>query len=136
MIASTLAALAVLIAAQATPPELMLTLDVEAPTGRVMVALYDSEAAYSSQGAPLAQTIVDVAAGERVAAFPGLKPGAYAARMFHDVDGDGEMATNPFGMPLEPYAFTNNARGNMGPASWDRAHVAVSEAVAQTIVLK
>ena len=46
------------------------------------------------------------------------------------------MGRNPFGMPTEPFAFTNNAVGNMGPASWDRARVAVDGAVAQTIVLR
>jgi uncharacterized protein (DUF2141 family) len=57
-------------------------------------------------------------------------------RAFHDVDGDARMNVNPFGIPTEPYAFSNNAVGNMGPASWDRARVTVSGAVSQTIVLK
>ena len=35
-----------------------------------------------------------------------------------DLNGDGEMNTNPFGIPTEPYAFSNNARGQFGPASW------------------
>ncbi len=120
----------------ATSADLTLTFEVGAETGRIMIALFDSEAAYGGQGAPVAQTMVDVAAGERVAAFPGLKPGAYAAKLFHDVDGDGTMARNPFGMPTEPYGFTNNARGNMGPAGWDRAHVVVEGPTAQTISLK
>ena len=57
-------------------------------------------------------------------------------RAFHDVNGDGRMNTNPFGMPTEPFAFSNNARGNMGPASWDRAEFAAAGAVAQTIVIR
>ena len=49
---------------------------------------------------------------------------------------DGEMNLNPFGIPSEPYAFSNNAVGNMGPASWERARFAVSGPVAQTIRLR
>lgn len=113
-----------------------LTFEVGAETGRIMVALFDGEAAYAGGGEPLASTVVDVAAGQRVARFEGLKSGDYAARMFHDVDGDGQMGTNPFGMPSEPYAFSNNARGNMGPAGWDRAHFVVSGPTAQTIVIR
>ena len=65
-----------------------------------------------------------------------LPAGEYAAKTFHDVNANGTMDKNPFGMPIEPYAFTNNAVGNMGPASWERAHVTVSGAVAQTISLR
>ncbi|PZO03248.1 MAG: hypothetical protein DCF28_07640 [Alphaproteobacteria bacterium] len=115
---------------------LTLTFDVGAQTGLIMVALFDSAEAYDGRGAPVGQTVVDVASGQRTAAFAGLKSGTYAAKIFHDVDGDGQMATNPFGMPTEPYAFTNNARGNMGPAGWDRANVVVTGAIAQTISLR
>ncbi|MDY6924361.1 MAG: DUF2141 domain-containing protein [Pseudomonadota bacterium] len=113
-----------------------LTFETGARTGTVMVALFDSEAAYSGGGRPVAQILVDVAAGERTATFEGLPAGDYAARSFHDVNGDGEMNTNPFGLPIEPYAFSNNAVGNMGPASWERARFSVSGATAQTIVLR
>ncbi len=124
------------VAAPTDTAALTLTFDVGADTGRIMVALFDNADAYAGRGAPVAQSVVDVAAGQRDAAFTGLKPGAYAAKIFHDVDGDGQMDTNPFGMPTEPYAFTNNARGNMGPAGWDRANVVVTGTVVQTISLK
>ena len=75
-----------------------LTFDTGAQTGAVMVALYDSEAAYES-GRPVGSARIDVAAGERTATFDRLPAGDYAAKAFHDVDGNGEMATNPFGMP-------------------------------------
>jgi uncharacterized protein (DUF2141 family) len=45
-------------------------------------------------------------------------PGQYAIRLFHDVNGNGELDTNPFGIPIEPFAFSNNARGRFGPAGW------------------
>lgn len=121
----------------ATPSagRLALTFEVGAETGAIMVVLFDSEAAYSG-GAPVRQARVDVAGGQRQAVFEGLPAGDYAARAFHDVDGNGRMNTNPFGMPTEPYAFSNNAVGNMGPASWDRARVAVSGDVAQTLTIR
>ncbi len=111
-----------------------LTFETGATTGRVMVALYDSEAAYGSDR-PVARTAIE-ASGPVVAAFRGLPAGDYAAKAFHDVDGDGRMDANPFGMPTEPYAFSNNAVGNMGPASWERARFTVSGDVAQTIRLR
>ena len=133
------AALALLVSAPAFAETgrttITLDFDTAAPTGKVMVALYDSEAAYSG-GAPVAHAMVDVAAGEHSAVFADLPAGDYAAKTFHDVDGDGKMNTNPFGMPTEPFAFSNNARGNMGPARWDAAHFNASGAVEQTITLR
>ena len=41
-----------------------------------------------------------------------------------------------FGMPTEPFAFSNNAVGNMGPAKWDRARFEVSGATAQAIRIR
>jgi uncharacterized protein (DUF2141 family) len=120
--------------AQPTDSTVTLTFETGARSGRVMVALYDSEAAYSS-GRPVAQAAID-ASGPVVAVFDGLPAGEYAMKAFHDVNGDGEMNTNPFGMPTEPYAFSNNAVGNMGPARWDRARFTVSGDAAQTISIR
>lgn len=122
-------------ASQAADNRLTLTFETGAETGAVMVALYDAEAAYEG-GAPTRVARVDVAAGGRDAVFENLPAGAYGMKAFHDVDGDGKMNVNPFGMPTEPYAFSNNAVGNMGPAKWDRARFEVSGATAQTIRLR
>ena len=66
----------------------------------------------------------------------GLAPGEYAVKLYHDVNGDGEMNTNPFGMPIEPFAFSNDAKGRFGPAKWDAAKFTVgSEAVTHTITM-
>ena len=123
--------------AQAGPGTSSVALTFETGTARgvVMVMLFDSQAAYDG-GKPVGQARVDVAAGAQTAMFGNLSAGTYAARAFHDVNGDGQMNTNPFGMPTEPYAFSNNAVGNMGPASWDRARFDVSGATAQTIVIR
>ena len=113
-----------------------ITFDVGAEDGVITAALVDSEAAYDGGGAPVRAAMINVAGGDRVARFEGLPPGDYALRAFHDVNGDGQMNTNPFGMPTEPFAFSNNAVGNMGPASWERARFAVSGETRQTITLR
>lgn len=121
--------------AAAQQADVTLTFETGARTGAVMVALYDSEAAWSG-GAPVAQMRVDAAGESPTAVFRGLPAGDYGAKAFHDVDGDGEMDTNPFGIPIEPFAFSNNAVGNMGPAEWADASFPVSGDVAQTIRIR
>ncbi len=133
--AAALALIAAPAAAQEAATDITFTFTVGQPTGQVMVALYDSAAAYGGSGAPIRVARVDASGAVVQAAFEGLLPGDYAMKAFHDVDGDGQMATNPFGLPTEPFAFSNNAVGNMGPAGWDRAHFSVSGDTAQIINL-
>jgi uncharacterized protein (DUF2141 family) len=112
---------------------------VKTPRGRILAAVHEGEAAYAGRGAP-AQTrpvALTVEGGRATTTLTGLKPGRYAVRAFHDLDGDGKMSTNPFGVPTEPFAFSNNAKGVMGPASWADASFDVGPGgAAQTIVIE
>lgn len=53
--------------------------------------------------------------------FDGVPEGTYAVAVLHDEDGNGEMATGLFGIPTEGYGASNDARGTMGPPSWEDA---------------
>jgi uncharacterized protein (DUF2141 family) len=55
-----------------------------------------------------------------------LPPGIYGARVLHDLNGNGEMDSNFVGMPKEPWAFSNNATGRLGPAKWQDAKFEIS----------
>jgi uncharacterized protein (DUF2141 family) len=96
-----------------------LSIDIEnlEPRGALMLQLFDSEAGYRGGAAMTARTI-PVAQDTAQLEIESLAPGQYAFRLFHDLNGDGLMNTNPFGIPTEPFAFSNNARARFGPASW------------------
>jgi uncharacterized protein (DUF2141 family) len=102
--------------------------------GTIMMAVFDSADSYNS-GSPVAGEAIRVGRSQTEVTLD-LPAGDYAMKSFHDINGDGEMNTNPFGMPTEPYAFSNNAVGNMGPASWDRAKFEVSGPTEQSISIR
>ncbi len=104
----------------------------DVPTGQIMMNLYDNEAAHDGDGKPVRQAAVPVKDGKAVAQFDGLAPGRYAIKAFHDIDGDGKMGMTPFGMPTEPFAFSNNAQPQGGPAPWSASNFAVDGAAAAT----
>ena len=91
---------------------------IKATTGAILFTVVNSEAAYGDKAPPTAQAMLPVTANTATKVFEGLAPGRYAIKAFHDVNGDGKMGANPFGIPTEPFAFSNNAVGNMGPAKW------------------
>lgn len=122
--------------AAATSVEVRFT-GIKTPTGSIMFVLCDTEAAYNGKAAPVRALIAPVKDGVAAQTITGLTPGRYAIKAFHDVDGDGKMGENPFGMPTEPVAFSNNAKGNMGPAIWADAAFDVTPGTSvQTITIQ
>jgi uncharacterized protein (DUF2141 family) len=83
--------------------------------GALMIAVFD-EAGYGKDKSIIAVAVPVTAL--TASTTLDLPPGKYGIKMFHDVNGDGKMATNPFGMPIEPFGFSNNAPAQFGPATW------------------
>lgn len=54
-------------------------------------------------------------------AFDKVRPGTYGLSAFHDRNSNGKLDTNFLGMPTEDYCASNNARGVLGPPSFDDA---------------
>lgn len=50
--------------------------------------------------------------------FPAIPYGTYAIKAFQDLDGDGKLKTGFMGAPEEPWGFSNDATGFMGPADF------------------
>lgn len=123
--------------AAADPAEAKLTLtvtNIQEHKGALMIAVYD-EAGYNSEK-NVANGMVPVSADTATTTFE-LPAGQYGIKLFHDVDGDGKMGMNPFGMPTEPFAFSNSAPAQFGPAKWDAAKFDLPAAGAtQTIKLQ
>ena len=62
-----------------------------------------------------------------------LPAGEYAIQVMHDRDG--KLDTNFVGIPNEPWAFSNNSTGNMGPRKWADVKFVLSDDVTQSIRL-
>lgn len=104
--------------AQEPAPITLTVTGIEEMRGDIVVALFPGD---SWSGRPVASA--SAAAGSREVIVELSAPGAgqYAIRLFHDVDGDGELDTNLLGIPSEPYGFSNNAPARFGPPSLEDA---------------
>jgi uncharacterized protein (DUF2141 family) len=76
--------------------------------------------------------------GRVVAAIPDLPAGRYAIALYQDSNGNNALDKTLFGLPTEPYGFSNDASGVMGPPSFDQAafDVVANEHHALTILLR
>lgn len=93
--------------------------------GTINLGVFDQNA-YDGKDGFTTGAMIKVDGEAVTAVIEGLAPGTYGIKLFHDVNDNGEMDTNPFGMPTEPYGFSNNAKGRFGPAKWDQAAFDVS----------
>lgn len=104
-----------------------LTVEIRNPgdKGTVMVALFkpsDRWLGRASMG-----TATPARNGAVTVTFKDLEEGEYAISLFVDENGNGKMDTNPIGIPIEPYAFSNDATGNFGPPSFEKAKFSLAK---------
>ena len=87
--------------------------------GNMMVAIKAGKEGFEDDSkAPAAAFMQPATLGEMTFTADNLSPGEYAIQVMHDVNGNGKLDSNFIGMPTEPWAMSNNAKGNMGPPGW------------------
>ncbi|MES2299687.1 MAG: DUF2141 domain-containing protein [Pseudomonadota bacterium] len=106
--------------------------DVKDGGGNLMVAVYAKADTFLKQA--LASAKAPAKAGSNSLTIKDLAPGEYAFAVYHDLNSNGKLDKNMFGMPTEDYAFSNNALGKMGPPSFDSAKLSVPQAGLSTRV--
>ena len=97
---------------------------VQSGQGQVRIALEKSAQDFDSGSfdTPKYLSRVVEAKGESVGStFPAVPYGTYAIKVFQDLDGDGKLKTGFMGSPEEPWGFSNDATGFMGPADFSDA---------------
>ncbi|WP_125781309.1 DUF2141 domain-containing protein [Pseudoalteromonas rubra] len=78
-------------------------------SGTLKLVAYDSPAGFiQHQAWRVAQQQVSTANPELT--LRDVEPGQYSFMVYQDLNNDGRLNRNRFGMPLEPYGFSNNAR--------------------------
>jgi uncharacterized protein (DUF2141 family) len=59
----------------------------------------------------------------------------FAVAVYQDINGDGQLSKNRFGIPVEPFAFSNNAMGHRGPPDFDEAKVPVPQPASTPLII-
>lgn len=90
---------------------------IQKQEGKIFVALFDSKENFL--GKRLGGGSKPVDGNSLVFTFKSMESGTYAISIFHDKNGNGEFDSNFMGIPTEPYAFSNNAKGMFGPPKYE-----------------
>lgn len=89
--------------------ELTVTIsNIENIEGSLEIGLYNDGEHFMEAGHTFRSVSVEVNSNSETFVIKGLPKGTYAISMYHDENSNGICDRNFFGIPNEPYAFSNN----------------------------
>ena len=116
----------------ANADELIVRVDNIKEAGEIHIAIYDNAEAFEADRGEKGGAAPGITQGTIEMVEPGsvtyryeLPPGTYAIGIFHDANLNNRLDNYLFGVPREQYGFSNNARGFMGPPSFEDAAFSV-----------
>ncbi|MEN8704438.1 MAG: DUF2141 domain-containing protein, partial [Polaribacter sp.] len=109
---------------------------IKTNTGKVYLALFNNSNDFLKKKKEFIGKKAEVKNGKSIVFFKNIRKGEYAASIFYDENNNGKMDTKLFGVPKEPYGFSNNAKGFMGPPSFEEAKFTLASNKKIKILLK
>jgi uncharacterized protein (DUF2141 family) len=127
-----MAAVLTMLALPVDAGELRVTVEgIRSTRGTVMIGLYDSLESFNyaidssdfldDRSRFAAVMLRANAALKSAVVFTNIEPGRYAIILFHDENGNRKLDKNALGVPTEPYGFSNNVQGFLGPPAFNDA---------------
>lgn len=96
-------------------------LNIDPKGGLLHVALYDEARWPDNKGDPLMDRIVPATSPETVVVFQNVSPGDYGVKTYQDVNRNDKFDQGLFGIPLERYGFSRDARPRLSEPGFLRA---------------
>lgn len=95
--------------------------NIQVKEGAIHLAVYKDAETFLSDTFFLSKKAEVTNDGELIIVLDNVPFGEYAISFFHDENNNDKMDKYMGLIPKEPYGFSNNARGTMGPPSYDDA---------------
>jgi uncharacterized protein (DUF2141 family) len=100
---------------------------IEKIQGKIMVAVYLDSKNFPKTGKSFRNYSFPVKSKSMIIKLDGLHEGKpYAIAVYHDENNNDQLDENMFGMPVEKYGFSNNAREMFSAPSFESAKVVVN----------
>ena len=105
--------------------------------GKIKIGIYDSKG-FPFLGKEIDGLDIEINGTSATYVFKNIPAGKYAISVFQDSNVDGILNKNMFGVPKEPYGFSNNKYGKFGPPNFEDVSFDVKEgtSISLTINLK
>lgn len=102
--------------------------NVESNDGQLFVYLYDKPEYYPKEKDKAFKVVkTKISNNKAKLIFEDIPKGTYAIAVHHDDNGNNKVDTNFLGIPSEDFGASNNAKGFMGPPSFEDASFKVTD---------
>lgn len=91
--------------------------------GSMYIAVFDNKESFPDFGKQLVEKVLPVDSKTLSCTFKDLPNSDYAVAIFHDKNNNGKLDKNAFGIPLEPYGFSQNARARFSAPPFNDAKI-------------
>ena len=91
---------------------------IEKGSGKIFLAVYKDSDTFLSEDFVIRESKEVSKASSQVISIP-LEYGEYGISLYHDENDNGELDRNFFRFPTEPYGFSNDAKAELGPPSFE-----------------
>lgn len=91
--------------------------------GSMYIAVFDNKESFPDFGKQLVEKVLPVDSKTLSCTFKDLPNSDYAVAIFHDKNNNGKLDKNAFGIPLEPYGFSQNARARFSAPPYNDAKI-------------
>ena len=126
--ATPLLAVGLLVGAMQSARAASLTVEINGDVpdiGTVMLALYKKDDKWLGKASD--GRVTPAKKGGVSVTFNDVPEGEYAISMYVDENNNGKLDANAIGIPIEPYAFSNDASGTFGPPTFEQAKFVVGK---------
>lgn len=93
--------------------------EIQNSSGKLTAEIYNSKGKFLKSAYKITST--SIKANTATVIFSDLPKSDYTVMVYHDQNGNGKLDKNFIGMPKEPVACSNNAKGFMGPPKYEDA---------------
>ena len=109
---------------------------IQEVSGNMSVAIYNNADDFPDNDKVLFGERIPVQLETFEYVFKDIPFGTYAIAVYHDLDEDSELTKSWIGIPKEPYGFSNNVEGGMGPPDFEDASFELKQDMEISINLK
>lgn len=109
-------------------------INTESNEGQLVIYLFDDSKYYPKEKDKAIKIVkTKINNKKSIISFSGIPKGKYAIAVHHDENGNNKVDTNFLGIPNEDFGASNDAKGFMGPPSFDDASFEVNKDIELSI---
>jgi len=113
----------------------LIVTNIEEVKGNMSIAIFNNSEGFPDGDTYFIGKIIPVKSKKFEYVFNNIPIGKYAIAIYQDINKNGKLDTNWFGIPREPYGFSYIEKGKTGSAEFDEATIEIKDNIVINISL-